>query len=145
MNDMTLSPYELALIAGAFTLIGALITYWLAWELAKKTARQEAGRRLREAFEPELAALDPITGQKTNNIEGLLKDAWPRHRAAVSELMFHLPLRKRAGLATAWRDYYHLGGSICFLDYCQNLSDQTGNPRDRFRQKVEAILSFTNI
>jgi hypothetical protein len=112
-------------------------------ELAKKTARQQAGPKVREAFEPELAALDPITGEKTINIDGLLRAAWPRHRAAVSELMFHLPLRQSSGLERAWKDYYEVGGSIRFFDYQMNASGQTGN--DRFRQKVEAILSFTNI
>lgn len=146
---MELNPYDLALIAGGFTvlgaLIGALVTYWLALQLAQKTARREAGRALREAFEPELAALDPEAGQDTINIEDLLKAAWPRHRAAVSELMFHLPSHHRIGLEKAWHDYYRAGGSIRFFDYYINASGQTGNPRDRFRRKVEAIFAFTTV
>jgi hypothetical protein len=90
---------------------------------------------------PELAALDPVAGLKPD-VDNLLREAWPRHHAAVTELIFHLPLRQRNGLEAAWREYYEVGGSIRFYDYSMG---ETGNPRDGFRQRVNAILSFTNI
>jgi len=60
---MLLTAYDLALIAGGFTvvgtLVGALVIYRLALDLARVNAKRDTGRRLREAFAPELAALDP--------------------------------------------------------------------------------------
>jgi hypothetical protein len=70
---MNLSSYDLALIAGAFTvlgaLIGSLVTYWLSLQLAKAHARMEAGHRLREAFAPEIAMIDPVGGNKDANVD----------------------------------------------------------------------------
>jgi hypothetical protein len=142
---MQLSPYEIALIAGGFTiagaLVGSLVTYWLASRLATVNARRDAGRRLREAFAPELAALDPATSSKELNVEGLLGAAWPKHRAAVFELAFHLPQHQREGLERAWREYYFdAGGKTRFYDYYIG-----ENARDKFRERVNAILRFTQI
>jgi hypothetical protein len=112
---------KIALIAGGFTLVGTLlgafITYWFALRLAKTNARREAGRRLRDAFQPELTALNPVTGRKDLHIESVLQYARPRHNAAVLELQFHLPPEERASLQAAWRKYYEVGGSIHFYDY----------------------------
>lgn len=143
---MQLNPYEIALIAGGFTVIGALvgsfITYQLALKLAGHNARRDAGRRLREAFAPELAVLDPVTGSRDLNVESLLQSAWPRHRAAVSEFSFHLPPSKRAAFEAAWHEYYEVGGSIRFYDYYIGDGE---NPRKSFQERVGAILEFTQI
>jgi hypothetical protein len=138
---MQLTPFQLAVISSGFSLLGVLfgsvLTYWCAVKLAKRNGRRDAGRRLREAFMPELAALDPVTGSKTD-VESVLRDAWPRHHAAVSELMFHLSPSKRVALEAAWRQYYEVGGSIRFFDY------HFGNsPQDKFKERVGAILKFT--
>ena len=142
---MQLSPYEIALIAGGFTIAGALVgsfvTYRLALQLASVSARRDAGRRLREAFAPELAALDPAASSKEPNVEGLLGAAWPKHRAAVFELAFHLPQDQREGLERVWREYYFdAGGMPRFYDYYIG-----ENPRQKFLERVNAILTFTQI
>jgi ABC-type branched-subunit amino acid transport system permease subunit len=55
-NQMSLTAYDIALIGGGFTILGALIgafvTYFLALKLAQRNAKRDAGRRLREAFAP---------------------------------------------------------------------------------------------
>jgi len=141
---MQLTASELALIAGGFTVLGALIgsmvTYSFALRLASVNARREAGRRLREAFSPELAALNPITGSKSLDVENLLQSAWPRHHVAVSELSFQLCKAERASLERAWHEYYVVGGSIRFFDYYMG-----ENPRKKFQERVHAILKHTQI
>jgi hypothetical protein len=135
------TPFQLAVISSGFSLLGvvfgSVLTYWCAVKLARRNARRDAGRRLREAFLPELAALDPVTGS-TTDVEHLLREAWPRHHAAVAELMFHLSPNKRAALETAWRQYYEVGRSIRFFDYHSGDS-----PYDKFKERVGAILEFT--
>jgi len=109
------------LIAGGFTVVGALlgsfVTYRFALHLSSVNVRRDAGRRLREAFAPERASLHPITGAKDIDVERLLQASWPKHHAAVSELAFHLPQDQRAAFEHAWREYYEVGGSIRFFDY----------------------------
>lgn len=141
---MQLGPYDIALIAGGFTVVGALlgsfVTYRFALHLSSVNARRDAGRRLREAFAPELASLHPVTGAKDIDVERFLQASWPKHHAAVSELAFHLPQEQRAVFEQAWREYYEVGGSICFLDYYMG-----DNPRQTFQERVNAILKFTQI
>ncbi len=141
---MELGSYEIALIAGGFTiagtLVGSFVTYRFALKLASVNSRRDAGRRLREAFAPELAALHPVTGPKDVDVEGLLQASWPKHHSAVSELAFHLPKEQREGLEAAFREYYEVGGSIRFFDYYMG-----DNPRQKFQERVNAILKFTQI
>ena len=139
---MSLTPLQLVLISSGLSLTGALIgaaiTYCYAVRLAKRNARREAGRQVREAFRPEIAAMDPVAGEEGRDVERLLREAWPKHHAAVSELMFHLPPHERAALETAWRAYYEVGGSIRFFDY--HFGDK---PWEIFQERVNDILKWT--
>ena len=99
---MNFSPFELALINGGFliagVLLGAFITCKGALKLSDKNARREAGRRLREAFTPELATLHPVSGDKSLTpavIEERLRTAFPRHRVAILEFSFESVLIRR--------------------------------------------------
>lgn len=140
---MELNAYELSLIAGGFTVVGALIgaltTYYLAVHLARRTARLDAGRRLREAFVPELAALNPVNDLSRVNVEQFLLSAFPKHHAAAIEYQFHLDEKKREGFLIAWRAYHEVGGSVRFFDYY--MGDQ---PYAVFQQRIGAILAYTD-
>jgi hypothetical protein len=138
---------ELALIAGGFTilgvLLGSLITFYFSLELAKRISRKDAGRRLREAFHIEQAAFDASALSERIGIEEMLRAAWPRHHAAVSEMKFYLPPKKAAQLDEAWQKYHLLGGKIRFDQYVsQGTPDEL---RTKFNERVEAILKFTNV
>lgn len=139
---MDLSPHELAVIAGAFTILGALIgsivTYWLSLQLAKAHARLEAGRRLREAFASEIAMIDPVGGNKDANVDFILRKAFERHRASVIEFSYYLYSEKKKEFLEAWRQYYEIGGSVSFNDYMMG-----ERPRELFIERVHAVLSFT--
>ena len=136
---MELAPYCVALIAGGFTVIGvltgSLITYLLALQLSRANARRDASRRLREAFAPELAALDPAKSTKDVDVERLLDAAWPRHHAAIYELAALLKSTERDELVSAWRAYYYVGGSVRFFDYYMG-----DRPAETFAKRVNAIL-----
>lgn len=141
---MQLTPYDLAWIGGGFTVLGALIgsivTYRLALSLARTDARREAGRRLREAFAPEIAALHPVSGERRASVEKLLSSAFPKHRAAVTEFSYYLRPAERERFLEAWRNYYEVGGSVRFFDYYMG-----ENTWETFQERVNAILAFTTV
>ncbi len=141
---MNVCPYGITLIAGGFTilgvLIGVLVTYYFALRLASINSRRDAGRRLREAFAPELAALHPISGKKDINVENLLQEALIRHQTAIIEFQDYLRGAEKIQFEKVWKEYYEVGGSPRFFDYYM---DDNGNPRQCFQDRVNSILKFT--
>ena len=94
---MNLGPYEIALIAGGFGIVGALLGAWATYRLSVKLAqrtyenaidlmqRQEfdkAAADFREAFLPEATFLkhDANIGKlgSSNTLHGKLRDAYLR-------------------------------------------------------------------
>ena len=138
---MNISPYEIALIGGAFTIFGALIgglcVFYFGIE-ARRNAKRDAGRRLREAFSEELAEMDPVTGNKGVEVEMLLSSAFPKHYSAVIEFSYYLKGTEKAAFEKAWREYFEVGGSMRFFDYYMG-----DNPKQLFKERVNAILKFT--
>lgn len=137
---MQVGPYDIALIGGAFTLLGALIAYGFANELAKRRARRDAGRRLREAFADEIAAMNPVNGRTDITVEYMLQNAFQKHYSAVREFAFHLPYGKREGFEAAWRRYYEVGGSARFFDFYMS-----ENGRQEFQRRIDELFTFTEI
>ena len=144
------------LIAVVFTILGACITYFFALQLAKKNACREAGRRLREAFAPELAVLHPTSGDADAraHTDKVLAEAFPKHREAITEFRFYLSAKEREEFEEAWRKYYEVGGSVRFFDYMPGLRSETRGANGElvietgsyecFQERVHAILKFTN-
>ena len=137
---MQVGPYDIALIGGAFTLLGALITYWFATELGRRQARRDAGRKLREAFADEISAMNPVTGRTDVTVEYLLQQAFLKHYAAMREFSFHLAGRERESFEAAWKNYYEVGRSTRFFDYYMS-----ENGRQEFQRRVDELLRFTAI
>ncbi len=139
---MSLSAYELALLAGGFTILGALIasvcTFRFALHLQRRQARLEAGRRLREAFSGELAAVASPNTDPGIVVEHMLQQAFPKHLAAVNEFKFHLSGQERLDFDEAWHSYWHVGGSVRFFDYYMG-----ENAKGVFEERVGNILRFT--
>jgi hypothetical protein len=75
-------------------------------------------------------------------VESILREAWPRHCAAASEFMHHLPPDKRRAFGAVWRQYYEVGGSVRFYDY-HMISSPADDPRKAFKERVGAVLKFT--
>jgi len=143
-NSMALTAYDIALIGGGFTVLGALIgasvTYCLALELARRNAKRDAGRRLREAFALELALMHPEHGKKDIKVEQILQDAFPKHSQAVIEFAFHLKDNEKKKFLKTWKEYYMVGGGVRFFDYYMGKDS-----RQLFTDRVNAILEFTEI
>ncbi len=147
LAQMNLSAYGIALIAGGFTIVGALIggliAYRFALILARQNAKREAGRRLREAFNPlltkvqngsEFVSNGPSDAGPAINIHRLLKDVHLTQSQTVTEFTFHLKGIEKKRFDEAWQSYCSDGGFLGLND-----------PRPVFIDKVTAILKFTEI
>ena len=145
---MNITPYEIALIGGGFTivgvLIGSLVTYLFSVKLADNNSRREAGRRLREAFAEELALLHPENLQNDLNVGLVLKEAFPKHSRAVIEFSYYLHNSEKQSFQEAWKSYSLIGGSVSLFDYYMRDNKKT-NPREIFAQRINTILEFTKI
>jgi hypothetical protein len=139
---MNLNAYDIAVIGSGFTILGALIgalaTFYFAIELARRNAKWDAGRRLRESFAPELAVMHPDQGKQDVNVEQLLQTAFPRHSQAVMEFRFYLKEKEKQKFDRAWEAYWMVGGSVRSFDYYMG-----EDPRQVFLNRVNAILKFT--
>ena len=89
---MELSAYDLALIAGGFTLAGAfiaaLVAYWLTVKVEESKERRAACAKLRSAFAPALASI--YLGRHHGDhdrpaVGNTLKDFLLAHGSAVEE------------------------------------------------------------
>jgi hypothetical protein len=139
---MNLNPYEIALIAGGFTIIGTLlggwITYRFAISLSRTNAKRDAGRKLRDAFAPELAALHPLQFNGGFNYAEMLRQAFDRHNMAVIEFEFYLFGKQLDRFKKAWNEYYEGDGRVRFMEYA------TLDGFNLFRKRVDSILKFTD-
>jgi hypothetical protein len=140
---MNLSASEICLISGGFTitgvLIGALITYKIAFSLAFINAKREASAKLRAAFAHEIASMRLAgANQKTIEVEALLFEAFPRHAAAIEEYRPFVRVKDLAAYQQAWENYYCIGGSVRFFDYYMG-----DGCYDLFQSRIDEILKFT--
>lgn len=148
VDEVSVSAYGLALIAGGFTVVGTLLGGWVTYRfaicLSYRNAKREAGARLRSAFSTELGALDPVEGDKVDSVDKYLTAAFPKHREAVREFAFYLKAAERERFENAWNAFYLVGGGVLFHDYMDFMSNGTKQQQfGKFKQRVEAILAFT--
>lgn len=140
---MYITAYDIALIGGGFTiigaLIGALVTYQFSLKLMQRSMRLETGRRLVAAFSDELVALDPVNKKPNTDVEHLLQNQFSKHYAAVLKFSYYLRGKEKNAFLQAWQDYYEVGGSVRFYDYCIG-----EKPYEVFRERVNNILKFTD-
>jgi hypothetical protein len=142
---LQVSPYEIALIAGGFTILGALLGTWLAFRFSLKLAdinsKRVAGLRLREAFAPELAKLQHSQGYGLTQIPHILQAALERHQAAINEFRFFLKGDELDSLNKAWKEYYYdpYGDKPDFNQYTEV---DVGNIQKAI-DRIQAILEFT--
>ena len=140
---MNVTVYDVALIGGGFTvlgaLIGALVTYQFSLKLMQRSMKLEAGRRLVAAFSNELATLDPVNKKQNLNVEQVLQSSFNRHYAAVIEFSHYLNERDKKAFLQVWENYYQVGGSVEFFDYYMGK-----DPYAIFKERVESILKFAD-
>lgn len=159
---MTLSPYKLALIAGGFTIIGALIGGWIGFRNAlsiyKISTFNKATGFLRNAFLPETIYL-----RHNANIGGLgqsvhlhekLRAGYLRHLKALEIFKNHLSATDKKAIDHAWDEYCHPNGipqnpdekrDFRFNGY-MNIEESKGTERAKevALKKIDNILKFAN-
>ena len=109
---MKITAYDLALIAGGFTIIGALIgalaAYWLTTYLEKNKEHRAACATLRAAFAPTLALIYIARNHGTHNrpdIDTHIKSALLDHGAAIEDFRPFIAGSDSTAYQKAWEDY----------------------------------------
>ena len=149
---MNLSAFEIALIAGGFTIVGVLlgtiITYRFALRLSDIADKRLVGTKLREAFAPELATLHyPPEGITIEwAVTEILKKSFDKHYTAVSEFRRFLSGKELTAFNKAWRTYYGYDDNdesfhYTFFEKYHRTSDPNGVKKTI--SNIENLLIFT--
>lgn len=156
---MTLSAYDLAWIAGGFTVLGALISALVAHRLALKLTdvqaanalaldknrfEREAVAKLRAAFAPALAIIYLARHHGTHdvpNVDAFVKKELLNHASAIEEFRPFVSLCQRTGYQAAWEEYRKTARQDPFETAGQEwgANAETGKILE---EKIHAILAF---
>ena len=133
-----------AILGGAIGVIG---TYVGATRIAARDRLADAGRRMREAFYDELAALE-VDGGRDLRAHTLLESAFKKHLIAVSEYMHILSMERRRTIAAAWVQYHCCQGKpeMHFLEQYNTVAgstDQRDSNRRLAIERIRHLLSLT--
>ncbi|MCX5829985.1 MAG: hypothetical protein NTV58_18610 [Deltaproteobacteria bacterium] len=114
---MNVNPYEIALIAGGFTIVGALIGGWIGYRNALKLHNivefNKAATEFRNAFLYELIYLKHNAcipeGERTYTTlnEFLFAGYVHRHLKAFEVFRNYLSSKDRADIDKAWKEHCH--------------------------------------
>ena len=129
---------------------GGLVGYLVSSAESRRLARSNAALQLRDAFKPELLALNPAHSKNSSDVPALLQAAFDRHRTAVFDFSWYLPSEEQARFNQAWRSYYAHEDlvdqdSIPFFEqYSTRGLDlgQTHEKKKLARSRIEAILDY---
>ena len=143
---MNLTAYELSIISGAFTIVGALIgaiaTYRFGIYLFIQQQRSVAAANFRAAFSYTISQMAIAQTDKNISIETLLVRTFPDLATAIETYRPFVPCKNRQAYQETWQNYYQVGGGIRFFDY---YVDETGGdinaPYQLFKQRIEAIFN----
>lgn len=111
---MNLSPYEIALIAGGFTIIGVLLGAWIGYRNALKiysiTEFNKAAAIFRDSFLPEVTFLRHNANianlGSSSDLGELLQYAYVhRHLKAIEVFRAYLSSKQRMAIDQAWQKY----------------------------------------
>lgn len=145
---MELSAYDLALIAGAFTIVGALIgaviAYWLSTQLERRKEHRTACAKLRSAFAPALAIIYIARHHGTHDkppVDATIKNTLLLHAAAVEEFRPFVPASNRGAYQEAWEKYRQTAAQCPFSTAGEEwgLNMKEGELLER---NIHAILQF---
>lgn len=159
---MNLSTYQLALIAGGFTIVGTLIgagiTYRLSLVLAYRNDFNKAAVIFRHVFLPEITFLTHeanIGGLGSGNrLYEILGSGYLRQLKALEIFKYHLPTSDRESIYRAWDEYCHPEGipkdknkkrDSKFKDY-KSIEESKGTEAAKTvaLQKINKILEYAN-
>lgn len=113
---MNLSPYELIIIAGGFTIVGALIGGLIAFRntisIYNLSEFNKAAALFREAFYPDLIFIkhNAVIAEKgsTDSLDLFLRASYlHRHLKALETFKYSLSSKEKTEIDKAWSDYCH--------------------------------------
>lgn len=113
---MNLSPYEIALIAGGFTILGTILGAWIGYRnalnLYNVTEFNKAATTFRNAFYPELIFLKHnakiAEAGSSSDLGEFLFSGYLRHLKALEVFKNHLTAKEKIYIDKAWQEYcYH--------------------------------------
>lgn len=153
---MNLTPYELALIAGGFTIVGALVGAWIAFRNAisvyKLDEFNKAAAVFRCAFYPDIIYLKHGSriegvGHADNLSAFLLQGYLHRHLKAMETFKDFLSPRNRKGIDKEWQKYCcdHCQKERMFEQYsCKlmNKDTKTEELKQLALHRIENLLEF---
>lgn len=144
---MNTSAYEIALIGGAFTilgaLIGAIVGYWLSRLLAERYAFITACANLHAAFAPALGQI--FLAQTHGNhdrppIDSFVKDNLLAHASAVEIFRPHVSNKNSDAYQEAWENYRKIANDSVE----SSVEDRVNGlqPGSALEQSINKIISF---
>lgn len=146
--SMDVTAYDIALISGGFTIVGALIggaaSFFLNSVQVAKDAKRLAAIKLRESFGAEVALLER-TSERENETSDLLKSAFLKHQAAVNEFRLHLRGREISRFNDAWVRYYGYCDEDTTIDqehFAKYFNKVDANGRSKALANIRHILDF---
>jgi len=156
------SPYEIAIIAGGFTILGALIGGWIGYRNALKIHNisefNKAASQFKNAFLGTILFLGDnirIKGTGTSNrINEFLRTLIFKHMKALARFEPFLNARERKRIRHTWNEYCHPNGipqdpnekrNFRFNDYIGiEESEGTDKAKKIALQKIHKILKVAN-
>lgn len=109
---MEINAYTLSVIAGGFTIVGALIgalsAYWLSIRLERDKERRAACAKLRAAFAPALAMIYLARHHGPDDPPDdvmFIQNELPKQAAAVEEFRAFVSNNDQVTYQTAWENY----------------------------------------
>jgi hypothetical protein len=140
---LNLSPYEIALIAGGFTIIGVLLGAWIGYKNALKLYNivefNKATTIFRNAFSNELIFLkhNAIVGKmgSTDNLGECLRAGYiARHLKAFEIFKTYLTPKERMAIEKKWEKYCN------FAQYSDKANEV--ELKKLAIERIEEILKF---
>ena len=159
---MNLSPYEIALIAGGFTIIGVLLGAWIGYRNSLKLHSivefNKAAAQFRNVFLGAILYLRDdirIKGTGTSNkINEFLRTLIFKHMKALARFEPFLDTSQRKRMRHAWNEYCHPKGipqdpnekrGFRFNDYIGiEESEGADKAKEIALQKIYKILEIAN-
>ena len=144
---MNLSAYEIALIAGGFTIIGALLGSWIGYRNALKIniimEFNKAAAEFRAAFIEEQRLLDPNSfadRASAGSASSILKNAIHNHERAMIIFEPFVCKSQIEEYKQAWRDY--AGENNNFPQYTGDTALKKEEGRKLALSNIEKLLKF---
>ena len=144
---MELSLFQITLIAGGFTVTGALITALFTFPLARYIAKHNSEIQAKEKFKSillnEFVGIYPEVVNWPDDIEKQLMESLPRIQSAVYDFKLSIPLKNQQGLDEAWAQYQvHVKEDIPFNCNTANiLYSESSTGKFANKHKAKKILA----